>query len=391
MMEEAFPSCSTCGGPLPCGPCKKNAERPGTSRTDDRIEVVLPVGEDGADRVAGMLRERGYNPTDWQINSLTVNEWDSPTGAVLTQTKAHLSRVIPAEDTPWGRFVAAVTAVGATKREPVKRRKPKAGEPVVTVLMGDDQAPHVNWPLHEASLEALAEIRPDRFVYMGDGTDFDALSRYEVEHPEWASTVQEGLDSTHQVLAERMEAAGYPEGFYLSGNHEHRLQKFLLNKAKPLFGLRAADMPEDAASVLSIRFLLGLDSLGIGYATSPNGEYPHPTVEVAEGFYATHGWVARKGAGASALASVERLNASLAVGHTHRLAVGHLTRWTPQSPEVFTVVETGTMADLSGLGYSRNPDWQGGFAVVSSWPGGRYTVDLATWDRGSLYWRDRRW
>ena len=27
----------------------------------------------------------------------------------------------------------------------------------------------------------------------------------------------------------------------------------------------------------------------------------------------------------------------------------------------YSAIETGTMADLEGLGYSKQPDWQGGF------------------------------
>ena len=398
LAEQSGPVCAVCGGPAPCEGCKRNYQDPGTRRTDSSLDVVLPIDEDGEDRVAAMLRERGYDPDEWEIQSLTVNEWQAQRPKdrglrILRQTKAHLTRVIPMEETAWGRFVLAVSeAISPVSRPPRRELKPPRGAPTLTILIGDDQAPWVNWPAHEAVCEALSDLQPDRYVYMGDGFDFDQMSRYDVEHPEWESTVNETLTAGHRIQAERLEAADWPEAHYLEGNHEHRLQKFLLKKAKPLFGVKAAHLPADAPSVLSMRFLGGLDALGFRYATSAHGAYPHPTVDVADDYMATHGWVARKGAGASALASVERLNSSIAVGHTHRLAVGHLTRWGPDGePATYTTAETGTMADLSGLGYSKHPDWQTGFLTVTSWPDGHHVTDIAHFIDSTLTWRDRRW
>lgn len=398
MGEELWDTCPVCGGPKPCTGCQKNYEKPGTQRTDSSLVAVLPVDEDGLDRVAQMLVERGYDPADWTVASLTVNEWESPRTKdrgvrLLRQTKAHLTRVIPDEDTPWGQFLHAVTdALQRNSRARRRPLKPATGEPTVAVLIGDDQAPWVNWPLHEATCEALADLQPDRLVYMGDGFDFDQMSRYEVEHPEWQSSVNEGLKVGHRVLAERLEAAGWPQADYVEGNHEHRLQKYLLKRAKELFGVKAAHLPEDAPSVLSVRYLAGLDALGFDVAESDHGAYPHPNIAITDDYIATHGWVARKGAGQSALASVERLQSSIAVGHTHRLAVGHVTRWNADGdPIVYTTAESGTMADLVGLGYSKNPDWQGGWLTVTVWPDGHHTTDLARWEGDTLHWRDRRW
>jgi hypothetical protein len=395
--DDLFDTCPVCGGPSPCTGCQKNHERPGVERTDHTLVAVLPVDEDGLARVEAMLVERGYDPADWEVTSLTVNEWEAQRPKdrgirVLRQTKASLRRVVPIEDTPWGIFLASVTSALNTTTRPTRRVLKAVDGPQTIVLMGDDQAPWVNWPLHEATCEALADLQPDRIIYMGDGFDFDQMSRFDVEHPEWQSTVNDTLRIGHRVLAERLDAAGNPPADYIDGNHEHRLQKYLLSKAQPLFGVKAAHLPEDAPSVLSVRFLAGLEHLGFAIAESDHGAYPHPNVSVADGYIATHGWVARKGAGASALASVERLASSIAVGHTHRLAVAHVTRWNADGePIIYTTTETGTMADLSGLGYAKHPDWQGGWATVTVWPDGHHSTDVARWEGDTLRWRDRRW
>jgi hypothetical protein len=366
------------------------AERVSVKRKDDTMSVTLPVGDYDENKIRSMILERGMDPDAWTVRSVIVNEWDMA-GQPQRQTKAFLDRVVPAAETAWGQLAAALKDRVRTPRPPSKKLKDGAG-PTTIVLMGDDQAPHVNWPLHEAACEMLADLKPDRFVYMGDGCDFDSVSHFDVAHPEWASTLNEGLSVCYRVLAERLEAAGWPPGDYIPGNHENRLRKFLLNKAPALFGVKAGNMPADAPSVLSLPFLLSLDELGLTYATSPLGDYPHPRVDLAPGFVASHGWVVRKGAGASALASIDRLNASLAIGHTHRLAVAHHTRWDAnRDPEIYTVVETGTMADPRGLGYAVDPDWQSGFAVVTVWADGHYTADVATWRDRTLTFRDRRW
>ncbi len=227
---------------------------------------------------------------------------------------------------------------------------------------------------------------------MGDGPDFDSLSNFDVKHPEWSSTVNEGLRTMRVLLSERLEAAGWPAADYLEGNHEFRLQKFLLNKAPALFDLKRADMPTDAPSVLSVRSLLGLPSLGMKLATSELGAYPYPMVTVAPSFVAAHGWIVRAGGGNSARASIERMNSSLATGHTHRLASVSVTRWDDVgTPHIYAAVETGTMADGRGLGFVKHPDWQPGFATVQTWGDGHTSVDLATWRDNSLTWRDERW
>ena len=54
------------------------------------------------------------------------------------------------------------------------------------------------------------------------------------------------------------------------------------------------------------------------------GDYPHGTYKMADNFYASHGWMARTGAGASAQLAL-KTNASIAVGHTQTCFI---TRYT---------------------------------------------------------------
>ena len=87
----------------------------------------------------------------------------------------------------------------------------------------------------------------------------------------------------------------------------------------------------------------------------------------------------RKGAGATALASIERLTYSIIVGHTHRQAKTALTRHNIDDTEVTIYgVEAGTMAVVGGgLGYAVDPNWQQGFAVAYIHEDGDFDVQLA--------------
>lgn len=407
--KDLFPVCRVCGEEVGsqsefCESCKTNYENPGVGRANGKLNVVLPHDYSGKatkkedlERVARMLIERNYTPDEWVISHLTVNEWDAMRKndlgvRKLEQTKATLVPKVVFEDTPYGQFAQKMAdAIGLVQREPRKVLKPVGGKPRLTVLIGDDQSPHTNMEAHEAVCEALSDLKPDRIVYMGDGIDLDTLSRYDLEHPEWESTVSGGFKHFYEIMGERLDAAGNPESHFLEGNHEHRLQKWLLQKTKPLFGVKAAHLPDSAPSVLSIEYLGGLGALGMNYIKSDLGAYPFPGIEIAPEYYAYHGWVARQKGGMSAHATVDSMNSSVIVGHTHRLAISSVTRWVGEEPITYTAAETGTMANLRGLGYAKNPDWQSGFLTVTDWPDGHHLTEPATFKDGTLLWRDRRW
>jgi len=114
------PACPHCGGPAPCPTCTRNVRRPGTTRRDDTLTAILPVGRrpDEAE-IDRMLRSRGYHPAEWRIVSLTVNQWEAlgkdGETRVLTQTKATLRRQPPEAETEWGRFLAGLRTVTGSR------------------------------------------------------------------------------------------------------------------------------------------------------------------------------------------------------------------------------------------------------------------------------------
>ena len=402
-LESAVPKCPHCAGAVPCKACEV-AKRPGVKQTENGLEVTLPVGADQG-RIGEMLRARNLEPDEWIVDRLKVNDWegffvsketDAEVVVPLHQTTAFLNWIRPPELTEWGQFTAALSDVFQTAPAVPRRRLKPTPSPSLWFVAGDDQAPFVNWPLHELTLEALRDISPDKAFYTGDGLDLPDISTHRSkEGTVFHARIVECLDTAYRVLSERTEAAGgFSEAYYAIGNHEYRIDKFLKDKAPQLFGIRKSrtETDLDPEPLLSVRHLLRLDDLGYTVCEDERGDYPYGSVRIADELIGSHGWIARKGAGSSAIASIEHLNSGIVVGHTHRAAIAHLTRWTPDGePIVYTAAEAGTMADPRGLGYAREPDWQSGFLTVSVDEDGGHHLDLALYRNGVLRWRDRSW
>lgn len=402
--DEVAKRCSHCAGPVPCKACSKNAERPGVTRRNNTAEVTLPVGAD-RDKIQAMLQARGMHPEDWSLDRVTVNEWEGfhldeqgeTVVVTLHQTKAYLTHLPKPEETPWGRFIEGLRSLTPPRKPPARLKAP-AGGSLTWALFGDDQAPFVNWPLHELLCEALRVIQPDGLLHMGDLADLPDISRHKPRPPDtdFAAGVQKCINVSYRIQAERVQAAGpksFGRRFLLRGNHDARFDTALLERLPQIFGLTRAPIDgETPEQLLTVYYLARLDELGFTAVTDPQGDYPYGTYQLADELLATHGWKAVRGAGNSARASIEALNSGIIVGHTHRLGLSHETRWSPQGdPLVYTAAESGTIADPRGLGYTRYPDWQPGFLTVTVRPDGSHHVDLASFRGDTLRWRDQAW
>lgn len=262
-------------------------------------------------------------------------------------------------------------------------------------VLPDQQIPHHDPKVHELVLYWLSQNSPDTIVISGDAIDLPMLSRHGwnpkmVKDP--VSATQFGLDSTRKVLSEYGEASGADDLYFIPGNHEERLQRYIIQQAPMLFGLRKADAEEQADSVLSLPYLLGLSNLGYQWITGQTGEWPQAELKLSKYLAVRHGWLARKQSGASAHATLDHLGYSVIVGHTHRQGQVYRTRHCLDgSLTINTAVEAGTLAlTKGGLGYAVAPDWQPGFAVVRLHANGQFNITLAHAVGGALLWENQR-
>lgn len=322
--------------------------------------------------VRALIERRGLKPDEWVITRARVNEW-----AEHRQLRVDLA---PRSD------VLAPARTDGWRPPRVPRRKPgRDGE--LVAFFGDHHAPHHDEDLHVAVCAWLREHKPHRAVLLGDLLDLDQVSRHRHE-PSWTASVQDTIDAGYRILRGYIEASPGTRWQMLIGNHEARIRNAVLEHLRGLQGVCRADSTDP---VLGVAHLLRLDELGVEHVC-PTGGYEHEQVTVTENLAARHGWIARKGAGASARATIEHLRYSTVIGHTHRQSIIHHTAHSIDGePRTLLGCEAGTLAKIKGgLGYAISPDWQQGFATASVYPDGAFKLDLATYVDGSLMWRGWR-
>ena len=371
----------------------KGPERARTHVRGDAAELVsapsleLKSPED-------LMIERKLDPKEWEVVSVTINEWQGPTKRgggnkvtgkqTLKQLKIHLRRKIPID------LVAPARTNGPTYAAGYARKVDD--EPIRYVLVGDQQAPFHDTELHRAFCDFLFDYEPDKGVLIGDTIDLPDISRHP-SNPERDVTSQECIDAGYGILRDYREANEATYWKKLAGNHDERLRRIIADKIEKIYGLRRAAVPGEALEtpLMDIGHLLRLDELGIEYVR-PNGDYEHTQLKLSAHLAARHGWIARKGSGTSALATLEHLGFSVVVGHTHRQSLVHKTTHDIDGrPTTLAACETGCMCHIDGLGYAVAPDWQNGFATAEVWPDGTFKLDLATFVEGTLYYRDKRY
>jgi len=165
----------------------------------------------------------------------------------------------------------------------------------------------IHAPFHdEKALKILYNFmdwfKPEVVFIMGDLLDCYAISRF-TKDPEGALHFQEEIDSAISILKDIRSHAKKAEMYYIRGNHEARVQKFLWNNAKELSKLH----------VLEVASLLNLKRLNI--------EYVEKGMMMYKGVMIKHGSVVRKYAGYTAKAEFEKNGCSGVSAHTHRAAI----------------------------------------------------------------------
>lgn len=351
-----------------------------TVTTEPRANAKPEIGDPEQ-----FMREHNIDPAEWDVTGQKLNWWDSPTGDTLYQQTVHLKRKVskdvihPARADGW--------------QAPKQFKTPAKGDPQLVVFAGDQQAPFHDEGLHHDFCMWLKDHQPHKGILIGDTVDFPDVSRHR-HNPERNATVNECVQSGYNLLRDYVDSSPSTRWQKLSGNHDERIRNAVLDQLRELYGVRRAVTPEDdnESAVLGIEHLLRLDELGIDYV-DPQGEYAQGQIKVTENLAARHGWLAKKGAGSSALATLEHLGFSVLIGHTHRQSLVHKTTHDIDGkPETVAAAEIGCMAQIEGgLGYAVSPDWQNGFATATIWPDGFFKIDLATFVNGTLLWRDERY
>jgi predicted phosphodiesterase len=330
-------------------------------------------------KIRELVIEEGLNPDEWIATRIRLNRY----GDGIEQRRVDLT---PRED-----LLMPVRSDGW--RPPRKARvTPSEG---LVALFPDQHAPLHDPLIHEAACQWIKDAKPEKIVCLGDLTDNPSVSRHRRtgHEPKLKECLQGGYDLL-RGYAEAVVAGGGTVGpggteiILLPGNHdEERIRNTLADKG--LAEIANLTQVGSDVPITSLEHLMRLDELGVRVERPPDGYgYDHAEHRVTPNLLAVHGWIAKKGSGASALATLDRVNENVVQGHTHRQALVHVTKWIGGTPFLLTAVEAGTMAlmEQSALGYANRPDWQGGWAVAED-HGDHVTFDFATRNGNRVYWR----
>jgi len=218
------------------------------------------------------------------------------------------------------------------------------------VFAGDTQVPEVDYGAVRVLSGFLEHFfrpypGPKHLFIMGDMIDCTTLSRF--DHPVGAPDVQSEINELKNILRGWVAASGKGTRFtYVSGNHEHRIQKKIMND--PSIGILIAPLWE----------LLDLDGI-FGPGNWDYVPYIGGLVELPGQTIVTHGYKIGQRGGYSAQRHIDNLGVSVIHGHSHRLSSVKRTYY---DREVWGI-ETGSLCVPQHY-VPGAADWQSGFVYA---------------------------
>ena len=370
----------------------KHTESPKVKELDgNELEIIGDISS-GLLSPEDFLRAAGRDPDEWEVKEFSGSAWQAPRKASNEPIQLHSQKYsfkrkldrgffgIP-ETTPW--------------KPPAARPEKLAGKPKLYMVTSDLQIPYHDKDLHKLTCNMAHDLKVDGWFDGGDEFDLSTLSRWEPRAPRYSGDRNFGVGLVEtkeiggQVFRERTDALpDYAIKVLCDSNHGERWQSYILKNAKELWGV-----------IPDFRELVGLPGMGweIQYSDYGSGTYQMAEVEITPGLLLIHGSTAAghgKG-GQSVLNELEhRINVSVMMGHCNHQAFVQLTRGEVRELRHRQFGwEIGMMADYQmPYGDRRVKDWQKGFAMVTVWPDGRFSVELIPYyDNKEVVFRDNVW
>jgi len=263
-----------------------------------------------------------------------------------------------------------------------KRKAPALGGQWKTALILPDTQFGFRWvdnqldPFHdEPALDVSIQIaeaeRPDLTIQVGDLLDFPMFGTFRKE-PGFQRTTQPAIDAAYKYLATIRELTG--ELRVMEGNHDLRLQNYLLDNAAEAYGIHPAALPREWP-LLSVPSLLRLDELGAEYVDG----YPGGATFIHDGLVVIHGTKVGGAGQTTAKAVLSGARISTIFGHVHRQETAYQSF--PERDQARTIFahSPGCLSRIDGAvpgamtGTKRGPydrparvfpDWQQGVTIV---------------------------
>lgn len=292
----------------------------------------------------------------------------------------------------------------------MKAPRPRKGDHRVAVILPDPQIgfrdlPAGLDPFHDESairvaLQITAWLEANdnltEVINLGDFLDLPSQGRF-TQEPSFASTTQAAIDRGHRFLQEQRGAAGPSAHIVLiEGNHDRRMEKFIVDNAASAFGLKRANTAE--LPVMSLPYLLRLDEIGVEYIDA----YPAGAYWLNDRLRAIHGDKVRSGGSTAAAYTNHTPHISTIFGHVHRQELQSRTVFDRKGPIKSVAISPGCLCRVDGAVPSVNgstkidgtpaqffENWQQGIAVISYKKSGEFFTELVQIDNGRAMFRGR--
>lgn len=261
-------------------------------------------------------------------------------------------------------------------------------------------------PFHdEAAMDVALQIisfleetdRVDSVINLGDFLDLPSQGRFDQEAG-FAGTTQKAIDRGHLFLQQQRAAAGPDADIVLiEGNHDRRMEKFILSNSAAAWGLKRANM--DELPVMSLPYLLRLDEIGVEYIDA----YPAGAYWLSPKVRAIHGNKARSNGSTAAAYTNADPHISTIFGHAHRLEIQSRTVFNRDGAIRSVAVSPGCLCRVDGAVPSVNgsthvdgtpakyyENWQQGVAVVTIDEHDEMFVDLVQIKDGVAWFRGQK-
>lgn len=214
------------------------------------------------------------------------------------------------------------------------------------LFVPDSHHPFADMRAWRLMLKAAKKFRPDKTVVLGDMADLYTVSAHD-KSPERKETLEDEIASVNAALDDLDDLGG--ERYFVAGNHEYRLDRYLMTNASQLY------------SMVRVEKLLRLKERGWHYT-------PYQRALKIGKLWITHDeGNAGPQAHEKARASFE---GNVVIGHTHRMSVSYRGN---ARGSAHVGMMCGWLGDIEKIDYTHRvkaQQWQLGFGIGWMQPNG---------------------
>lgn len=212
-------------------------------------------------------------------------------------------------------------------------------------------------------MKFMRDFKPNTIFLNGDIIDLPSISSY-AKNPETTKSFKEDVDRSITFLRQLRKENSKARIIYLSGNHEFRLQSYLIQNAPDLFPF------------VRLERILGLKELQIEWVA---GHTKETWIKYGD-LYIGHFDSVKKDAGTTALHVMKEKGVSVLQGHVHRVGLT-AKRFLNRTNYGY---ENPCLASFD-VDYVKDPNWQSGATVIYFDDGAHWAYPIIIKDNSFVF------